>query len=69
LDYLTYKENIDEWVYFLKNSAVRDEFKSKGIQKAKEKLDVLKMKEDERRKYENYLVNLTSELDIMETVE
>jgi len=66
---LTYKENIDEWVYFFKNSAVKDGFHSSGIQKAKEKLDVLKMKEDERRKYENYLVNLTSELDIMETVE
>ncbi len=34
---------IDEWVYFLKNSEIKPEFNSKNIQQAKEKLDLLKM--------------------------
>jgi len=61
------KEDIDEWVYFFKNSAVRDEFKSKGIKRAKEKLDVLNMKKEEKQRYENYLIDLVREIDIMET--
>lgn len=60
-------EDIDEWIYFLKNSEIKDEFKSKNIKKAKEKLDIIKMKKEERKRYEKYLVNIVSELDIMET--
>lgn len=61
------KEDIDEWIYLLKNSEIKDEFKSKNIKKAEEKLDVLKMSKEERKRYENYLENLASELDIIET--
>ena len=41
---------IDEWVYFFKNSEIKDDFHSKNIQQAREKLDVLKMSEEERRR-------------------
>jgi hypothetical protein len=58
---------IDEWVYFFKNSEVRPEFRSRNIQAAAEKLDLLKMPEKERRAYEKYLVNRASEKDMIES--
>jgi PD-(D/E)XK nuclease family transposase len=32
------EDTLDEWIYFLKNSEVKDEFTAKGLDKAKEKL-------------------------------
>ncbi|MCP5054528.1 MAG: Rpn family recombination-promoting nuclease/putative transposase, partial [bacterium] len=32
------KDSLDEWVYFLKNSEIKDEFKAKGLDEAREKL-------------------------------
>lgn len=61
------KEDIDEWIYLLKNCEIKEDFKSKNIKKAEEKLDVLKMNKEERKKYEKYLESLVSELDIIET--
>ncbi len=58
---------IDEWVYFFKNSEVRPDFRSKNIQAAADKLDLLKMPEQERRAYEKYLVNRASEKDMIES--
>jgi predicted transposase/invertase (TIGR01784 family) len=58
---------IDEWVYFFKNSEVRSDFRSKNIQAAAEKLDLLKMSGEERRVYEKYLVNRASEKDMIES--
>lgn len=58
---------IDEWVYFFKNSEVRSDFRSKNIQAAAEKLDLLKMSQAERRAYEKYLVNRASEKDMIES--
>ncbi len=60
-------KGIDEWIYFFKNSEVRSDFKSKNIQAAAEKLDVLKMSPDKRRVYEKYLVNRASEKDMFES--
>ena len=51
----------------LKNSEVKKDFKSKNIDKASEKLSILKMSKEEKRKYEKYLENLVSEIDIIET--
>ena len=42
----------DEWVYVLKNSAVKSEFTAAGIQAAGEKLNVLKMTPRQRAEYE-----------------
>jgi predicted transposase/invertase (TIGR01784 family) len=46
------KDKFDEWVYVLKNSAVRSEFTAAGIQEAGEKLDIMKMTPQERVAYE-----------------
>lgn len=52
------RNTIDEWIYFLKNEELPENFKAKGLQAAKEKLDVLKMTDEERNAYNAYLNNL-----------
>jgi hypothetical protein len=61
------KSDLDEWVYFFKNSEIKDDFKSKNIQRAREKLDLLKMSESERKAYERYLMDKASERDMLES--
>ena len=61
------KEDLDEWIYLFKHSKIKDEFRSKNIKKAMEKLNILKMSKEERKAYENYLVGVAIELDVMET--
>jgi predicted transposase/invertase (TIGR01784 family) len=48
-------DTLDQWIYFLKNSEIKDEFQAKGLQKASEELDILKLSKEERREYERYL--------------
>ncbi len=49
------RNTLDEWIYFLKNSEIKDNFKAKGLKKAKEVLDLGKLSREERREFENYL--------------
>jgi predicted transposase/invertase (TIGR01784 family) len=53
------KNTLDEWIYFLKNEKIKDNFKAKGLKKAKKSLDVLKMTDKERKEYEAYLTDLS----------
>jgi len=57
---------LDEWIYMIKNSEVKAEFKSKNIQIAKAKLDYMKMSAAEKRRHDKYLMNLASEKDIID---
>jgi len=59
------QSEIDEWIYFFKNSEIRDDFRAKNIQAAREKLDLLQMDEGERRAYERYLINRAVENDVL----
>ncbi len=52
-------DNFDEWVYLLKNDEVMENFKSKNIQKAGEKLKVLSLENKERKDYEKFLDSLS----------
>ncbi len=61
------RKDIDEWVYFFKNSEIRPEFKSKNIQKAKEKLDLLKMTPEQRKAYERYKLNRMNEREAIDS--
>lgn len=54
----TARNTIDEWLYFLKNEEIKDEFTAKGLKEAKEELDILKLSDEERKEYEEYLENL-----------
>jgi len=49
------RSRFDEWVYVLKNSAVRDDFTAAGIKEAKVKLDYLRMTPEKRKEYLAYL--------------
>lgn len=60
------KSGIDEWIYFFKNSEIREDFKSRNIQLVAEKLDYLKMSVEERRAYDRYLMNKTKELEVID---
>jgi predicted transposase/invertase (TIGR01784 family) len=49
------KEDLDEWIYAIKNMEVPERFHSKGIQALKKKLDVMSMEPKERRSYTRYM--------------
>ena len=52
------KDSLDEWIYFLKNEEIKEEFSAKGLAQAKSTLDVLKLPEQERAEYERYQEDL-----------
>jgi predicted transposase/invertase (TIGR01784 family) len=52
------KDNLDEWVYFLKNSEIKDEFKAKGLAEAREKLKEINLSKEELPIYMHYLDEL-----------
>lgn len=49
------KDSLDEWMYFLKHSEIKDEFTAKGLQEAKEKLRRDNLSPEEKQAYEKYL--------------
>ncbi len=59
--------SLDEWIYFLKNEEIKDEFKAKGIQKAKESFSLLRMTDEELRAYNSYQDSLRDQASYVET--
>jgi len=62
-------DTLDEWVYFFKNSEVLDEFRAKGMEEVREKLNVMNMDEEERRRYDKYIERLSAEASYAETLQ
>jgi predicted transposase/invertase (TIGR01784 family) len=58
------RTRFDEWIYILKNSAIRSDFSALGTQEAGIKLDILKMTPSEREGYNRFLAN-RSDIDSM----
>ena len=52
------KDTLDEWIYFLKNSEVKDDFKAKGLKEAGEVLDIMRLPKDDEYGYNRYLDSL-----------
>lgn len=52
------KDTLDEWVYFLKNSEVKDEFHAKGLKEAGDVLDIMRLPADDQYGYNRYLDSL-----------
>ncbi len=52
------RDTLDEWIYFLKNEEIREGFTARGLDKAKEQLDILKLSGPERASYERYKEDL-----------
>lgn len=63
------KDKLDEWIYFLKNGKIEKAFEAQGLQKAKQKLDILKLNEQERREYNRYLEGLHDDASFRQMVE
>jgi hypothetical protein len=61
------RKHIDEWIYMIKNSEIADGSTSKNIDKAKQKLAEINMTDEERKRYEKYLINTVRERDALET--
>jgi len=62
------KNTIDEWIYFFKNSEIKDEFKAKGIVEAREKLKTITMTPEQLAEYQRYLEILSSNASIAQTI-
>ena len=58
---------LDEWIYFLKNEEIKDEFKAKGLQKAKKAFSLLSMPEKERLAYACYQDDLRYQASLIES--
>jgi predicted transposase/invertase (TIGR01784 family) len=63
----TPRDTLDEWIYFLKNAEIREEFRAKGLKKAKQELDILKLPEEERIAYERYQDDLHYQASMVES--
>jgi predicted transposase/invertase (TIGR01784 family) len=61
-------DTLDEWIYFFKNSEVRDTFHAKGMEEVKQKLKVLNMTDEDQKSYQKYLERLSSEASYAETM-
>lgn len=62
------KNTLDEWIYFLKNSEIKDEFTAKGLTEAREKLRTINMSQEELSAYNSYLDKLSSDASISQTI-
>jgi len=61
------QDKLDEWVYLFKNAAVKPDFNAKGIEKAGQVLDVLKMSDKDRAHYQRFLESIRNDASIFET--
>lgn len=52
------QDKLDEWIYFLKNGEIQDDFTAKGLEEAKDRLDEMKLSEAERKAYRFYINRL-----------
>ncbi|NBC83033.1 MAG: Rpn family recombination-promoting nuclease/putative transposase [Bacteroidetes bacterium] len=52
------KDTLDQWIYYLKNNEIKDEFNAKGINKAKELWRVDRLPETERKNYLKHIDDL-----------
>ena len=48
-------DTLDQWMYFLKNSEVKDTFRAKGLKEAKDVLDIMRLNQDQTYSYNRYL--------------
>ena len=61
------KDTLDEWINFLKNETIPENPKAKGLQKAYEELDYLKMSKEEQLIYDRHEKDRHHEASIYES--
>jgi predicted transposase/invertase (TIGR01784 family) len=60
-------DSLDQWIYFLKNEEIKDDFNAKGLLEAKEKLDIIKLSTAEKAAYDSHLKVLRREASLYES--
>jgi predicted transposase/invertase (TIGR01784 family) len=58
---------LDEWIYFLKNEEIKEDFHAKGLLEAKEKLDIIKLSPAEKVEYERHMNELRRERSLYQS--
>ncbi|MEM6405546.1 MAG: Rpn family recombination-promoting nuclease/putative transposase [Pseudomonadota bacterium] len=61
------RDNLDEWIYFLKHEEIKEDFQAKGLKKAKQELDILKLPETERLAYSRYQDDMHYQASMVES--
>jgi predicted transposase/invertase (TIGR01784 family) len=61
------RNTIDQWLYFMKNEEIKDEFTAKGLKEARKELDIMKLSDEERKEYEAYLETLHYQASMYES--
>ena len=62
------KDTLDEWIYFLKNSEIKQEFSAKGLKEADEVLKRANMSDQERRDYQHFVEILSDRASAAMTI-
>jgi predicted transposase/invertase (TIGR01784 family) len=60
------KTTLDEWIYFLKKSQIKEEFTAQGLAEAKENLLVDSLSEEERANYLRFMENRRYEISMLQ---
>lgn len=55
------RTTLDEWIHFLKYETIEENFTAKGLQEAKEILDIMKLNKGQREAYEAHIANMRSQ--------
>jgi len=61
------KDTLDEWIYFFKTEEIKPTFRAKGLQKAKQELDIMKLPENEQKAYKRYLEDLSYQASMFQS--
>jgi hypothetical protein len=60
-------DSLDEWVYFLKNSEIKDSFKAKGMKEAKVALNYQNMPADDKSAYKRFIEDRRNAMSTLDT--
>ena len=63
------KQEIDEWLYVMKNSDTKEDFKSPYMKKVRERLSIFKMNDIEKDAYYTYMKEVLTKRDIISAAE
>lgn len=63
------RQEIDEWLYVMKHSDTKEDFKSPYMEKVKERLSILKMNDIDKDGYYRYMKEVLTQRDIVSAAE
>jgi len=61
----TAQSSLDEWIYYLKNTEIPDDFTAPGLKEARERLKYERLSEEEKQAYNHHLKQIRYEQDVV----